>query len=73
MTEPVLQCKRVVRRYDYTNLPSGPWMVQNLGWLLALAVVLTCFGWMTRRALAAGKATGEEPAMREDHSAGPAA
>jgi hypothetical protein len=32
--------KRVVRRYDYSKMPDGGWMKDNLGWLLASAAAL---------------------------------
>jgi len=32
--------KRVVRRYDYSKMPDGAWMVDNIGWLFGMAGAL---------------------------------
>lgn len=44
---------RVVRRYDYTNLPTARWLLEHLPWLLGLVTAAGGFAWFTRRALAA--------------------
>jgi hypothetical protein len=38
--------KRVVRRYDYSKMPDGAWMSDNIGWLLGMggAALMLAFG-----------------------------
>ncbi|MFP6873620.1 MAG: hypothetical protein VCA55_08920 [Verrucomicrobiales bacterium] len=43
--------KRVVKKYDYTKMPSGAWFVRNIGWLIALMVALVLFIYLARRAM----------------------
>ena len=32
--------RRVERRYDYSKMPTGAWMADNIGWVLGLAAAL---------------------------------
>ncbi len=64
--------KRVVRRYDYSKMPSGGWIASNLGWLLALVAALVGFFWLSKRALAAGKAAPAQPDLPDDAPVDPA-
>ncbi|MCH2379533.1 MAG: terpene cyclase/mutase family protein, partial [Pedosphaera sp.] len=32
--------RRVERRYDYSKMPTGAWMADNIGWILGLAAAL---------------------------------
>ncbi|NIP94786.1 MAG: hypothetical protein GWO24_15605 [Akkermansiaceae bacterium] len=58
--------KRVVRRYDYSKMPSLGWLASNFGWLVALGGALTGCLWLSWRALAAGRATARpEPGPRK--------
>ena len=43
--------KRVVKKYDYTKMPSGAWFARNIGWLIALVASLALFIYLTRRAM----------------------
>ncbi|MDH3584555.1 MAG: hypothetical protein OER86_10105, partial [Phycisphaerae bacterium] len=48
--------RRVVRRFDYSKMPSGAWLYDNLGLLIGLIAALVLFFWLTWRALAQGRA-----------------
>jgi hypothetical protein len=58
--------KRVVRRYDYSKMPDGTWMSDNIGWLLAVAAAFFAllFGaWFAvRRPMPEGSDTKTSPA-----------
>ncbi len=51
--------KRVIKKYDYTKMPSGAWFVRNIGWLIALVASLALFIYLARKAMRQpGSATG---------------
>ena len=47
--------RRLVRRYDYTNLPSPGWLFRNLPWILLLLAAAAACAWFTRVGLKARK------------------
>jgi hypothetical protein len=60
--------KRVVRRYDYSKMPDGAWMKDNLGWLLASAtalLVLLLGSWLALRKPSTGGDTDTEAVPAE--------
>jgi hypothetical protein len=47
--------RRVVRRYDYSKMPTGNWFESNLELILGFSLTLILFLWMTIRALKQGR------------------
>ncbi len=43
--------KRVIKKYDYSKMPSGAWFVRNIGWLIALIASLGIFIFLVRKAM----------------------
>ena len=57
--------KRVVRRYDYSKMPDGTWMKDNLGLLLASSgalFVLLLGSWFALRKPSSGDSDSEAAA-----------
>ena len=60
--------RRLVRAYDYTQLPSMAWMGRNFPWILAFVGAIAACGWLTRRALIQGRHRPATPATEASPS-----
>ena len=51
--------RRVVRKHDFSKMPSGSWLVANTGWLIGLFIALILFLGLCVRAIKLGRAERE--------------
>jgi hypothetical protein len=61
--------QRVVREFDYSKLPPGEWLRSNLLWLIAAALALVAFVYLTIRALRPVPVEETPPAPKESAGA----